>query len=667
MTVPSRDDLSGHMAHVAKALLGAPNQSLSKQGKEWRYGTHGSLAIDLHKGTYFDFETNEGGGVLDLIKREKGLTGGAAIDFMRQIGCDLSPLSGNGIAAVSNRRLVATFDYTYATGKLASQVLRYEPKQFIQRRPDGNGGWRFRGGPPLPYRLREIIEAIGLGHTIFVVEGEGKVDALADWNVPATCCAGGAKKWKPEHSEYLRGADVVILPDNDDPGRDHANVVGASLQGIASQVRVLELPGLGPKGDIVNWIEAGGTPESFWKLVESKARLWVPSDQPSSSDGKLVVRCAADIQPEPVEFLWPGRIAIGKQSLIAGEVGLGKSQITMSMAAAVTTGGPWPCGEGLAPLGSVIFLSAEDGASDTIVPRLMAAGADLTKVHIVTAVRDDDGKGQRAFNLQSDLGELEAEIKRRRDVRLVNIDPISSYLGPKVDSHVNAAVRGVLEPVGEMASRLRVAVVSVTHPPKGTGTTAINRFIGSIAFVAAARAAFMVTRDADDAERRLLLPVKNNLAPLGKGLAFRLEQCIVGDRDKGIVASAVAWESSPVDISADAALQAADAQVSGGTSAVAEAEEFLRDILAAGPIPQKEVKDAAGGHGLAWRTVQRAKARLRVRATKDGMDGGWSWSLPKDANDDEERHPLRMATFGQVGALQDDDLEIPGFLRRSVA
>lgn len=266
MTVPSHDHLSGHMAHVAKALLGAPNQSLSKQGKEWRYGTHGSLAIDLHKGTYFDFETNEGGGVLDLIKREKGLTGGAAIDFMRQIGCDLSPLSRNGIAAVSNRRLVATFDYTYATGKLASQVLRYEPKQFIQRRPDGNGGWRFRGGPPLPYRLREIIEAIGLGHTIFVVEGEGKVDALADWNVPATCCAGGAKKWKPEHSEYLRGADVVILPDNDDPGRDHANVVGASLQGIASQVRVLELPGLGPKGDIVNWIEAGGTPEDFGSL-----------------------------------------------------------------------------------------------------------------------------------------------------------------------------------------------------------------------------------------------------------------------------------------------------------------------------------------------------------------------------------------------------------------
>ena len=100
---------------------------------------------------------------------------------------------------------------------------------------------------------------------------------------------------------------------------------------------------------------------------------------------------------------------------------------------------------------------------------------------------------------------------------------------------------------------------------------------------------------------------------------------------------------------------------------ITQAEEFLKEVLAAGPILQKEVKDGADGHGLAWRTVQRAKARLGVRATKDGMEGGWSWSLPKDAKDDEERHPLRMATFGQVGALQDDDLEIPGFLRRSVA
>jgi putative DNA primase/helicase len=142
------------------------------------------------------------------------------------------------------------------------------------------------------------------------------------------------------------------------------------------------------------------------------------------------------------------------------------------------------------------------------------------------------------------------------------------------------------------------------------------------------------------------LPVKNNLAPLGKGLAFRLEQHIVGDQGKSIVACAVAWESSPIDITADAALQAADAQATGGTSAGAEAEEFLRDVLADGPVPQKEVRAATEGTGLSWATVRRAKSRLGIKPYKDGMEGGWLWGLPKGLIDAEDARLKHMSTFG---------------------
>jgi putative DNA primase/helicase len=334
----------------------------------------------------------------------------------------------------------------------------------------------------------------------------------------------------------------------------------------------------------------------------------------------LITQCAADVTPEPVEWLWPGRIAIGKVTLIAGEAGLGKSQLSIAMVAAVTTGGEWPCREGRAPQGTVIILSAEDGAADTVVPRLMAADADRERVDLVSAVRDE--KSRRSFDLSADLALLDQKISAIGDVKLIIIDPISSYLGPKVDSHVNAAVRGVLEPVSEMAARLRIAIVAITHPPKGTGTTAINRFIGSIAFVAAARAAFMVTRDADNQNRRLFLPVKNNLAPLGKGLAFWLEQRIVGEPGK-IVASSVTWESEPVTITADQALAATDGN-SEQHSAQREAEDFLRESLSA-PAAAKEMEEHARAVGISSRTLARARKRLGVIAEKGGMDKGWTW------------------------------------------
>jgi len=356
-------------------------------------------------------------------------------------------------------------------------------------------------------------------------------------------------------------------------------------------------------------------------------------DNSESGEGRasaeLITQCAADITPEPVEWLWPGRVALGKLTLIGGEPGLGKSQVAIAMAAAITTGGELPCREGRALKGKVVILSAEDGVADIIVPRLMAAGADREHVQIIRAVKDP---GRRGFNLGADLDLLEKEIARLGDVRLVIIDPISSYLGSKVDSHVNASVRGVLEPVSEMAARLRIAFVAITHQPKGTGTAAIHRFIGSVAFVAAARSAHLVISDPEDKDRRLFLPVKNNLAPLGKGLAFRLEQRLVGDPDRAIVASSVVWESEPVTISADQALQATDAQAAGQVPAGAEAEGFLVDLLGSNSVPVTQIKMEATAAGIAWATVRRAKDRLGVIVERKshgfGGKGEWLWRLP---------------------------------------
>ena len=209
----------------------------------------------------------------------------------------------------------------------------------------------------------------------------------------------------------------------------------------------------------------------------------------------LVSRCAAEITPEKIEWLWPGRLARGKHTCIAGEPGTGKSQLTIAVVAAVTTGGEWPCDEGQAPLGNVIILSAEDGTADTIIPRLLAAGSDRSRVHVVSAVRNADGS-RRTLSLQYDLDLLEKKIAEVGDVALVVVDPVSSYLG-KTDSHKNSEVRGVLEPLSEIAERTRIAILSVTHFSKagaGSTTKALHRFIGSIAFTGAPRASIRSDR-----------------------------------------------------------------------------------------------------------------------------------------------------------------------------
>jgi putative DNA primase/helicase len=212
-------------------------------------------------------------------------------------------------------------------------------------------------------------------------------------------------------------------------------------------------------------------------------------DLPEGS--RLVVKCAAHIKPEKIDWLWEERLPLGKCVLVAGEGGLGKSMLLSWIAAAVSQGKEWPCGERRSRCGSVIILSAEDDAARY---HCSPTHADCSKVHILEAVRKNDDERQRSFNLQLDLPELEKTIEQLDDVLLVIIDPITSYLG-KVDSHKNADIRSVLEPLGKMAAKRHVTVIANTHLSKAAGGSANSRVIGSVAFVNHARAAFIVTAD----------------------------------------------------------------------------------------------------------------------------------------------------------------------------
>ncbi|HEV2550793.1 MAG TPA: AAA family ATPase, partial [Stellaceae bacterium] len=341
-------------------------------------------------------------------------------------------------------------------------------------------------------------------------------------------------------------------------------------------------------------------------------------------DGELSTICVADVEARPIEWLWSGRIARGKLTLLAGNPDLGKSQIAIDVSARLSCGAGWPDG-GTATACSTLMLSAEDAVEDTIRPRFEAAKADLKRIHVVTMVIEKNG-ARRSFNLQEDIDRLREKISAIGDVALVVIDPITSYMGAKIDSHRTTDVRGVLEPFAALADETKVAVLGITHPPKAAQSNALHAFTGSLAYVAAARLAFLAIEEADT-DRRLLLPVKNNIGARAPGLGYRLEQTIVSN---GIVASRVCWDSGPVTTTANEAMRMTSSE---DRAARADAKELLREQLADGPKAATDIESAAKDLGISDRTLRRARKDLGVISKKDGYAGGWSWSLPEGGQD----------------------------------
>jgi putative DNA primase/helicase len=350
--------------------------------------------------------------------------------------------------------------------------------------------------------------------------------------------------------------------------------------------------------------------------------------RPRNSKPKLVVRRAADVKAEKVKWIWRRRIARCNVSIIFGEPGLGKGQIAAKLAATVSKGREWPCGEGSAPTGDVIMIVAEDGAADTVRPRLEAAGADLKRVQIIKDVADPT-TGSRLFSLVADLERLDELLESINEPQLVIIDPLSAFLTPGDGQQFNAndvaQVRGLLSRVDALAKKHDIAIIFICHLTKASGGTALSRLAGSSAFGAAVRAAFLVTRGQDGSKWRIFAVAKNNLGSDSTALQYRIRQKKLPN---GIRASYITWNKNTLSITADEAL-ANGSRGADKVAAAREIDEFLRKLLADGRRRSTEVFVDGKEHGFSRKQLHTAADRLGVRKFNTGgpETKKWWWQL----------------------------------------
>jgi hypothetical protein len=219
-----------------------------------------------------------------------------------------------------------------------------------------------------------------LDDVLYWPEGEKDVDSVTRLGGLAFTFGGAGDGLPASPPDDLAHRDVVILADNDQGGRKHAQDKAALIHAVAKSVKIVEFLELPPKGDVSDWSALGHDEEELKALVDAAPVLGPRDDADRRRVAPkriLVSQSLSTVVPERIEWLWPGRIAVGKLTLFGGKPGVGKSQLTSCLAATVSKGAEWPCGEGRSPQGAVVMLSAEDGIADTIVPRLIAAGADL--------------------------------------------------------------------------------------------------------------------------------------------------------------------------------------------------------------------------------------------------------------------------------------------------
>lgn len=533
--------------------------------------------------------------------------------------------------------VVATYDYTDEAGALLFQVVRKSPKDFRQRRPDPTAedgwAWKLNGTRRVLYRLPAVVTAVAEGQPVWIAEGEKDVHALERAGVVATCNPMGAGSWRPEYSPVLKGAEIVIVADRDEKGRKHAEEVAAALEGVARSVRRVEAA-VGK--DASDHLAAGKTIEEFARASKVER-----------TDRHIVLTDASTIAPRPVKWLWRDRMPLGELTLLGGREGIGKSSVAYTMAAWITTGNMK--GEFCGQPRAVIVVATEDSWSHTIVPRLMAAGADLKLVYRVDVVTSEGLSG--TLTLPSDVAAMERAVKEV-DAAFVLLDPLMSRLSTSLDTHKDAEVRTALEPLTAFAHSAGIAVLGIIHVNKGSSVDPLTLIMGSRAFPAVARAVLVAMKDPEDESRVLLGLEKSNLGRRDlPTFVYRIASELVASTDEGpIYTGKVVWLDETNRSVAEA--MAAAGEGPGAASATSECAEWLEDYLqsSGGGIDSATVKEAAKKQGHSGFAMRHARKRLGVLTESFGFPRRTYWMLPGSPS------PDASSRVGPLGRLNTTDM-----------
>lgn len=491
---------------------------------EMRWGNHGSLSCSRRNGqwVYFDHEGAVGGGAIDFVSTELNMPKSAATLWIQRqfkakppalpdAPAPIAPAAQKPVAPASTR----SWDYVSADGEVTLRVYRRDDgqggKKYWQKRiVDGAEQANAEGWTPIPYRLPEILKF--KAKTVFVAEGEQAADALAGLGLVATTNARGAKKWQNEICQYLRDRDVVILPDNDRAGREHAADVSRRLWRVARTIRVVDLPGLPVKGDAADWIAAGGTKADLVALVRAAEPITGPLDAPPEAEAEALqgpdaaANDAAAAQPGrvqlvrwdeiedvPVRWLVDGVLPAEGFCVLYGRPGAYKSFVSLYLAAMIAAGRD---AFGLqVEQGEVVYLMGEGGAG--LRARLDAAQAthDLPRGMPVHFIRQQ-------LNLRSTMDDANALVAAVQALgiapRLLVIDTLARAFAAG-NENASEDMGAFIRCVGEVQAALGCAVLLVHH--SGKDETKGMRGHSSL-FGAADAELEVVKTSAEDSEQR---------------------------------------------------------------------------------------------------------------------------------------------------------------------